>query len=98
MLFVKTGLVGLVCLLLAGCLLDRPLPGSQHAEAGADLCGSSAVDPFIGGSVDLIPADLIGPSARVYPTGSMLTLDYRLDRLNVEYDPDTRQVVRVKCG
>ena len=94
MRLVRIALIGLGGLLLGGCLIDiQPEP-----SVGSDTCGSGVVEPYLGGSVDLIPTDLIGQPARVYPTGSMLTMDYRTDRLNVEYDPDTREVLRVSCG
>jgi len=91
---VRIVLVGFGGLLLSGCLVDR----QPDPPLSSDTCSSGAVEPYIGGPVDLIPADLIGQPARVYPTGSMLTMDYRTDRLNVEYDPDTRQVLGVSCG
>jgi len=91
-----------VTLSLAGCL-SPSLPDGGSAiippiETSPDTCGRELVEPFVGGSVDLIPAALLGTRSRVYETGSMLTMDYRFDRINVEFDPVTRDVVRVSCG
>lgn len=102
MILARTALLGLGSVLLSGCLIEtqpEPAPPKPSPSlTGPDTCGSGAVEPYIDGSVDLIPSELLRQPARVYPTGSMLTMDYRIDRINVEYDPDTRTVVRVKCG
>ncbi|WP_322517671.1 hypothetical protein SR870_09230 [Rhodopseudomonas palustris] len=45
------------------------------------------------------PGDgLIGKSLRVYHSGDGLTLDYRLDRANIELSPTTERIVRVWFG
>ena len=37
-------------------------------------------------------------NVRAYPTDGVVTMDYRPDRLNIIYDPDTKKVVEFKCG
>ena len=78
----------------------EPLPylsgGNDRDEP--DTCGRSTLMTFVGQMVDIIPPALIPAGTRVYETGSPLTLDFRLDRIYIEYDLITRDVVQITCG
>ncbi len=62
----------------------------------SDTCGASAFAGVIGKSVE----DLTFPSAaniRVIYPGTMVTRDYRLDRMNIDVT-DNHIVTRIYCG
>lgn len=97
------GLLGLAALGLSGCLEGSFVVGSGSPElpstdSAPDSCGRTPVEAYIGEPLDSVPAILLRDPKRVYTTGAMLTMDYRLDRLNVEYHPTTQAIVRVSCG
>lgn len=74
--------------LLAACQPDqKPVP---------DNCGASGMQGLIGTPV-AAAAFPSGGTARIYQEGAPLTKDYRLDRLNVEYDK-AGTIIRIWCG
>ena len=94
-------LLGMGLLGLSGCLegsFSGTGPTLPPAQTSPDSCDRTPVEAYLGESLDFVPEELLREPKRVYPTGSMLTMDYRLERLNVEYDPVTRIILRVNCG
>ena len=94
-------LLGMGLLGLSGCLegsFSGTVPTLPPAQTSPDRCDRTPVEAYLGESLDFVPEELLREPKRVYPTGSMLTMDYRLERLNVEYDPATRIILRVNCG
>lgn len=59
-------------------------------------------DSYIGHNVDEIAAlmKLDHPSHTIakVPQGAMITMDHRLDRYRVWYNPDTKKVTRITNG
>ena len=82
---------------LAGCAPDV-------ADPGADSCGAGSYQGLVG-STDEAALDALAdlglagdaPQTRFIGPGQAVTMDYRPDRLNVEYDADGI-VTRVFCG
>lgn len=63
-----------------------------------DECGAADRQAWIGQPRSAVPAAPAGENWRVFETGDAVTQDMRPDRLNVEIDPATQNVVRVSCG
>jgi len=77
---------------------SAPFVTTPQLDDDTDTCGRSTLMTFVGQLVDVIPPILIPAGSRVYETGAMLTMDFRLDRINIEYDPISRDVVQITCG
>jgi hypothetical protein len=90
---------------------ERPLRGVRvHAQTGAReaffeegvaVHANRLTDVAQeGGDLSLAApvASLIGTTLRVYRTGEVLTDEYLPDRTNIELDPTTRRIVRVRAG
>ena len=67
---------------------DVPFP--MHISTAASLLATEAQPERI--------SDLTGYVIRVYKNGDLLTEDYRLDRVNIETDPNTHRIVRYWFG
>ena len=75
---------------LAGCIGPQDTPPEENA------CGAAQMQALIGTPV--AAQDFSGHAAvRILPPGSMVTMDYRPDRLNVEHDADG-VITRIACG
>ena len=59
---------------------------SDVSQEGGDLPMSTSI------------SSLIGTTLRVYKTGDAVTDEYLLDRTNIELDPTTRRIVRIRAG
>ena len=84
-----------------------------HAQAGAqikieeifpknegdDLCGGALWQEYIGLAYDDVPSHIIAQTDNVrrIDPGSLVTMDYRMDRLNVYVDAEGL-ITRVRCG
>ena len=78
---------------LAGGLLMTPVLASDQ-----DLCGAGDAQKFVGKHIDEVKPQLPEDrNVRVEEPGSIVTMDYRLDRLRVILDEDGI-VKEVKCG
>ena len=75
---------------LTGCI------GPQDTSPEETACGAAQMQALIGTPV--AAQDFSGHAAvRILPPGSMVTMDYRPDRLNVEHDADG-VITRSTCG
>lgn len=63
-----------------------------------DACGAADKQSWVGQPRTSVPAAPAGQTWRVFETDDAVTEDFRADRLNVEVDPATQNVVRVSCG
>lgn len=63
-----------------------------------DECGAADRQGWVGQPRSAVPTAPAGQNWRVYQTDEPVTQDMRPDRLNVEIDPTTQNVVRVFCG
>jgi hypothetical protein len=73
-------------LVIVGCKPER--------SDEADLCGASALQDRIGQPVGAFEFD---EGTRIIPPNSAVTMDHRVDRLNVELD-EAGIIVRIACG
>jgi hypothetical protein len=71
-------------------------PPQQQAEK--DECGLKDAQAFVGKNRTELPAPVDPSRWRVACTTCPVTMDYRADRLNILFNPDTGVVQQVKCG
>ena len=60
-------------------------------------CPADDFQALVGQKVDEIDRDSLPQPLRIYGPMDAITMDYRIDRMNIEFD-DARMVVAVKCG
>ena len=72
------------------------LPAAPVAEK--DQCGLKDAQAFVGKNRTDLPAPVDPSRWRVACTTCPVTMDYRPDRLNILFNPDTGVVQQVKCG
>ncbi|WP_294358794.1 I78 family peptidase inhibitor [uncultured Sphingomonas sp.] len=89
-------------LLIAAVTVTACAPkNAEVAASSAETCNAEAVQRFLGQPADTAQAEsqrLSGArTVRRYATGDMLTMDYRVDRLNIEIDAGGR-IVKLTCG
>jgi len=78
-------------LALSAC---EPLPAAQPE---ADACGAAGYQSLVGQTeADFAAITFPGPVRMIRP-GQAVTMDFREDRLNIEFDAAGR-VLRVFCG
>lgn len=63
-----------------------------------DQCGLKDAQAFVGKHRTSLPAPVDPSRWRVACTTCPVTMDYRADRLNILFNPDTGVVQQVKCG
>jgi hypothetical protein len=89
--------------LLAACVPTTSIdPATPPANAGGDECDAAPVQRFVGQRVtEALGAEVLATSgARSLRWGapdSAMTMDYRIDRVNVFYDAGMI-VERITCG
>ncbi|MEH6756270.1 MAG: I78 family peptidase inhibitor [Parasphingorhabdus sp.] len=96
-------LVAISCPILLACSTFDPAPGIP--ERGGALryeCNADGLETLVGLKVTAeIGADALtksgGKKLRWVPPHTAITMDYRQDRLNIEYDEE-RVITRVTCG
>ena len=77
-------------------------PPPVHGETPGHTCTTAGTDQFIGQTrTDAIAAAITRVSnaavLRWAPSGVMLTMDYRADRVTVRLDPSNR-ITQIRCG
>lgn len=60
-------------------------------------CGASNLQSLVGANVASYDFDTLDQDVRILPPGSVMTMDHRPDRLNVDLD-ETDQITRLWCG
>lgn len=109
----RLGLIGVV-LVLASCSSGPPAPAPMPPpatptappalalpaapEPEKDQCGLKDAQAFVGKARTDLPAPVDPSRWRVACTTCPVTTDYRPDRLNILFNPDTGVVQQVKCG
>ena len=97
----------LIVLLAAGCAAVPPadaetaLEGTPAAE-GSGICNAAPAQHLVGRTrtAEIVAEALRLSGARTLrsiPEGTMVTMDYREDRLNVELDRANR-ITKIRCG
>jgi hypothetical protein len=110
----KRLLLASVVLVLASCSSGPPAPAPMPApatptappaialptapDAEKDQCGLKEAQAFVGKNRTDLPAPVDPSRWRVACTTCPVTMDYRPDRLNILFNPDTGVVREVKCG
>ena len=87
---------------LAACAQERPPVESAPPPPAEMTCKADAAQSYVGQTAtpDLGGAILKATGARTLrwgPPRSAMTMDYRVDRVNVMYD-DASKVTQVTCG
>ncbi|MBW8891783.1 peptidase inhibitor I78 [Caulobacter sp. LARHSG274] len=67
-------------------------------EPEKDQCGLKEAQAYVGRNRTELPAPVDPSRWRVACTTCPVTMDYRPDRLNILFNPDTGVVQQVKCG
>lgn len=82
-------------LILAAC--QAPVTEGVAEDPAEDACGASELQHLVGQSASAAEGLTVPGPVRVFRTGQPVTLDYRVERLNIELDGRGR-IVRVFCG
>ncbi|MFO7771159.1 hypothetical protein HAT86_06040 [Roseovarius gahaiensis] len=77
---------------LAGCNTTNEGPADD-----TDTCEAERLQHWVGQPRNAFDAEAIDGPVRILPPGAMMTMDYRLDRLNVDLSKDG-QITRIWCG
>lgn len=79
---------------LAGCVPDEK---SAEPDASALNCGKAELAHLVGDPVESYDFKALDQDVRILPPGSVMTMDHRPDRLNVDVDGEDR-ITRLWCG
>lgn len=87
---------------LAACTQERPPESTPPPPEAEMTCKADAVQSYVGQSVspELGAAILKASGARTLrwgPPRTAMTMDYRVDRVNIMYD-DASKIMQVTCG
>ena len=66
--------------------------------AKGDTCHAAALQYLVGKNKAEAPAPVDPSRRRVYCSTCVVTMDYRPDRLDIEFDKDSGTITAVKCG
>lgn len=69
----------------------------KAADAGKDTCGAAAHQALVGSGAGSLDAATLPKGTRVIFPGMPVTMDYRIERMNVEVGKNDK-VARVYCG
>lgn len=72
-------------------------PGSTVAYYFGDACEAAAKQTWIGRARSDLPEPPTGAEWRIVESGESVVQDLQLDRLNIEIDPQTLQVISISC-
>lgn len=89
-----------ICLALlsvAGCATQPIAPPPQLPAPEADSCEAAPYAHLIGAPATALERELIMRQIRILRPGQPMTLDYRVERLNIEIGTDER-INRLFCG
>ncbi len=78
-------------LTVAGCNVTN-----EGRPEMTSTCGAKSLQHLVGQPRSAFDAEAVGGPVRILPPGAMMTMDYRLDRLNVALS-ENGQIVRVWC-
>ncbi|HRO14639.1 MAG TPA: I78 family peptidase inhibitor [Paracoccus sp. (in: a-proteobacteria)] len=88
----KRILIALPLLALAACVEPAaPLP-----EPDTDACKASSYQGLVGQPGAVLKSMMLPAGSRVIEPGQPVTMDYRVDRLNIEIGTDGR-IAKVAC-
>ena len=92
---------GIAAMLLAGCETTPPA-ATPPADGPGAMCNADKGQSFVGKTADDATVENIrkatgAGSVRVTKPGQPVTMDYRVDRVNIETD-DNKIILSVRCG
>ena len=77
---------------------EPPKAAVSATPAKGDICHAAALQYLVGKNKAEAPAPVDPSRRRVYCSTCAVTLDYRPDRLDIEFDKDSGTITAVKCG
>ena len=77
-------------------IVERP-GGAGSGKANERRCAAARYRAMVGRPINEIDTAALPGLLRVYPVGSLITMDHRPERMNIVVGPDGR-VVKVRCG
>jgi hypothetical protein len=77
---------------------EPPKAAASAPPAKGDTCHAAALQYLVGKNKAEAPAPVDPSGRRVYCSTCAVTLDYRPDRLDIEFDEATGTITAVKCG
>ncbi len=80
--------------LLSACV---PKADAEDATARGETCGADQLQEFVDGPVTAYDFDALEQPVRIIGPNSMVTMDHRPDRVNVETD-ENDVITRIYCG
>ncbi|TGD65691.1 hypothetical protein EYC08_07370 [Tabrizicola sp. WMC-M-20] len=83
----------------AGCLVAALAACQPVVPDGPDLasCGANALQGLVGQPASVLETMKFGQQTRIIRPDTAVTMDYRVDRLNIEIDR-TERISRVHCS
>ncbi len=85
-------MAALCALALTGCVEEE-----NRMPDMSGTCGADGMQHLVGQPRDAFDDSSIDGTVRILPPGSMMTMDHRPDRLNIELDEDDI-ITRLWCG
>ena len=89
-----------VALILSVLALTACVPEDKPADPNTGLqtdCGAEKLQHLIGGPASAHDLEAEGRPLRILPSGSVMTMDHRTERLNVDLDAEG-VITRIWCG
>lgn len=93
-------LISLLFLALAACQPDHPAsdpPAKDIPAMTHQTCIADTLQHLVGQPLSALDLEQLPDPKRIIAPFSPVTMDYRLDRLNIEHDQE-RIVRRIYCG
>ena len=87
--------LGIGALALAACQPDGETPPDMPDMTAS--CGAEGLQHLMGEPQSALEGEDITAPTRILPPGSVMTMDHRPDRLNVELD-EAGRITRIWCG
>jgi hypothetical protein len=83
--------------LVAACTMEEPRMPDPATPLEGDACNSAAFRHLIGQPASALATVALPERTRVIRPGTMVTMDYNAQRLNVDLDARDR-IVSLRCG
>ncbi|MEC7760406.1 MAG: I78 family peptidase inhibitor [Pseudomonadota bacterium] len=94
---IRFALIPVFALTLAACQTDSPVASAPVSPGEPPMCAADEMQSLVGQDISNHPEIVRSRDLRVLEPGSVMTMDYRSDRLNIETD-EAGIIVRVFCG
>lgn len=101
-------LLGVLAFGAAGCRAEEesserpeqgmePVPAPGQTMPDGASCGADELQHLLGQPGSVLDAMRFNAPVRIIRPGMAVTMDYRLDRLNIEID-ENETIIRLRCG